>query len=167
MKHVIQRQVTLLRDRSVNTLLVCSLYAVAKLAKAELTFKQILDAFARLFPEDIGRVTHHVSLRAEGSLDARRGSIIDFYNTVFVAANNDYLVSIKRNILRETLAVAFTRVSKPRPQSSPRRLLPLLPPRASPCRRASSRRQNRPSTACGRASTPPARPPSGWLCHLM
>ena len=94
-------------------------------------------------------------------------AIIDFYNTVFVAANNDYLVSIKRNILRETLAVAFTRVSKPRPQSSPRRLLPLLPPRASPCRRASSRRQNRPSTACGRASTPPARPPSGWSCHLM
>lgn len=116
MKHVIQREVTLLRDRSVDTLLVCSLYAVAKLAKAELTFKQILDAFARLFPEDIGRVTHHVPLRSEGSLDARRGSIIDFYNTVFVAANNDYLVGIKRNILRWTRTVAFTRVSKPRPR---------------------------------------------------
>lgn len=100
MKHVIQCNVTLLRDRSVNCLLVCSLYAIAKLAKVELTFKQILDVFSRLYPEGIGRVTYHVSMQMDGvAAEPKKGSIIDFYNNVFVASNNDYLVGIKRNIL--------------------------------------------------------------------
>lgn len=107
MKHVIQCNVTLLRDRSVNCLLVCSLYAVAKLAKVELTFKQILDVFSRLFPEGIGRVTYHVSMSVEGAPETKKGSIIDFYNKVFVVSNNDYLVSIKRNIHYDSLISLF------------------------------------------------------------
>lgn len=54
---------------------------------------------------------------------------------------------------------SFTHASKPRPRSPPPRRLRLRSraPRESRCRKASSRRRDRPSTACVRASTRRAR----------
>ena len=102
MKHIIQRNIGLLKDRNVNCLIICSLYAIAKLAKIELTFEQLLNAFSQVYPANTQRVKYKLSMQQEGIIsDATRtrGNIIDFYNAIFVVNNNDYLIEIRNNIL--------------------------------------------------------------------
>ena len=101
MKHIIQRNIVILKDRNVNCLIICSLYAIAKLSKIELTFEQLLNAFSQVYPANTQRVKYKLSMQQEGVIsDATkpRGNIIDFYNAIFVVTNNDYLVEIRNNI---------------------------------------------------------------------
>lgn len=101
MKHMIQRNITILKDRNVNCLIICSLYAIAKLAKIDLTFEQLLTAFSQVYPANIQRVKYKLSMQQEGVIsDATRtrGNIIDFYNAIFVVTNNDYLIEIRNDI---------------------------------------------------------------------
>ena len=101
MKHIIQRNIVILKDRNVNCLIICSLYAIAKLSKIELTFEQLLNAFSQVYPANTQRVKYKLSMQQEGVIsDATkpRGNIIDFYNAIFVVTNNDYLIEIRNNI---------------------------------------------------------------------
>lgn len=84
-----------------NSIVICAIYAVAKLYKIELTFKQLLAAFASLYPESLNRAKYRISLvventKTEGEQDS--GNIIEFYNSVFVVVNNEYLIEMKKNI---------------------------------------------------------------------
>ena len=91
-----------LRDRTVDCLLVCSLYSIAKLFKVDLGFVKLLNAFASLFPDTLHRVKYNIVMGCEElgiRPEKQRGNIIDFYNNVFVLANNDYLVALKKHIL--------------------------------------------------------------------
>ena len=101
MKHIIQRNIVILKDRNVNCLIICSLYAIAKLSKIELTFEQLLNAFSQVYPANTQRVKYKLSMQQEGVIsDATkpRGNIIDFYNAIFVVTNNDYLIEIRNSL---------------------------------------------------------------------
>ncbi|KAM7457947.1 hypothetical protein BLSTO_01284 [Blastocystis sp. subtype 1] len=94
LRHIVQCSVFLLRDRTVDCLLVCSLYSIAKLFKVDLGFVKLLNAFASLFPDTLHRVKYNIVMGCEElgiRPEKQRGNIIDFYNNVFVLANNDYL----------------------------------------------------------------------------
>lgn len=93
----------LLRDRTVDCL--AGVFAVspsAKLFKVDLGFVKLLNAFASLFPDTLHRVKYNIVMGCEElgiRPEKQRGNIIDFYNNVFVLANNDYLVALKKHIL--------------------------------------------------------------------
>ena len=102
LRHLVQTCIFLLRDRNVDCLLVCSIYAIAKLCKIELGFVALLSGFSKLFPDSLHRVKYNIVMQCEELNivpEKPRGNIIDFYNHVFVIANNEYLVSLKKDIL--------------------------------------------------------------------
>lgn len=91
----------LLRDRTVDCLLVCSLYSIAKLFKVDLGFVKLLNAFASLFPDTLHRVKYNIVMGCEewasaGETARQHHRLLQH---VFVLANNDYLVALKKHIL--------------------------------------------------------------------
>ena len=85
-----------------NSIIICSIYAIAKLFKIEVTFLQLLSVFESLYPESLRRTKYNINLTlTEVKVDTEKkaGNIIEFYNFIFVVVNNEYLVKLKKNIL--------------------------------------------------------------------
>lgn len=101
LKEIIQKKTFLMKDRNMNSIIICAIYAVAKVFKIEVTFVQLLGAFESLYPESLNRTKFKISLVVEGAevdVDKKYGNIIEFYNSVFVVVNNDFLNEMKKNI---------------------------------------------------------------------
>lgn len=84
-----------------NSIIICVIYAVAKLFKIEVRFMQLLTAFENRYPESLQRTRNNISLYVEGmdvEMERSTGNIIDFYNGVFVSVNNEFLIQMKKNI---------------------------------------------------------------------
>lgn len=85
-----------------NSIIICSIYAIAKLFKIEVTFLQLLSVFESLYPESLRRTKYNINLTlTEVKVDTEKkaGNIIEFYNFIFVVVNNEYLVKLKKDIL--------------------------------------------------------------------
>ena len=84
-----------------NSIIICAIYAVAKLFKIEVTFVQLLGAFESLYPESLSRTKYNICLfveEVEMEVEKGYGNIIEFYNSVFVVVNTEYLTEMKKNI---------------------------------------------------------------------
>ena len=101
-KYIIQKRTYLIKSRNMNSIIICSIYAIAKLFKIEVTFLQLLSVFESLYPESLRRTKYNINLTlTEVKVDTEKkaGNIIEFYNFIFVVVNNEYLVKLKKNIL--------------------------------------------------------------------
>lgn len=84
------KETTLLRNRHVHQLLMCSIFGVCKLHKTkQVTFKQIVTAYKKL-PGSFAQMWCDILL--EGG---QRGNLIAFYNEVFVAATKRELFAFQ------------------------------------------------------------------------
>ena len=102
MKHVIQQQTFLFKNRSTSCILICCIFGIIKLFRIDMTFVQLLNVYGTLYPSAIHRAKYDIDMKVEEivtSYDHDRGNIIEFYNNIFVIANNKYLVDIKNHIL--------------------------------------------------------------------
>ena len=103
-KYIIQKRTYLIKSRNMNSIIICSIYAIAKLFKIEVTFLQLLSVFENLYPESLRRTKYNINLTlTEVKVDTEKktGNIIEFYNFIFVVVNNEYLVKLKKNILSD------------------------------------------------------------------
>lgn len=117
MKHVIQSRTYLFKNRNTCCILICCLFGIIKLFKFEITFIQLLKTFESIYPDLIQRTKYDIVMKIDEivtGFDQDRGNIIEFYNHIFVIANNEYLVQIKNNIfffkfLKNVLHIRFAR----------------------------------------------------------
>lgn len=101
MKYVIQHRLYLFKNRNTSCILICCIFGVAKSFKLDVTFVQLLNAFGLLYPSLIQRAKYDILMKIDEIVtgyDQDRGNIIDFYNNIFVIANNEFLVQMKNNI---------------------------------------------------------------------
>ena len=101
-KYVIQHRCYLFKNRNTSCILICCLFGIIKLFKFDITFVQLLNVFGTLYPNLIRRAKYDIVMKVDEivtGFEEERGNIIEFYNNIFVIANNEYLVQIKNNIL--------------------------------------------------------------------
>ena len=101
-KYIIQSRSYLFKNRNTCCIIICCLFGVIKLLKFDVTFVQLLKLFETLYPDLIQRAKYDILMKIDEivtSFDQDRGNIIEFYNNIFVIANNEYLLQIKNNIL--------------------------------------------------------------------
>ncbi|CAM9419870.1 unnamed protein product [Chrysoparadoxa australica] len=101
-KHCLVNHTTMLRDRHLDHLVLCSTYSICKVYAAslphqEMTFRRIIENYRRMscgYGQATTRlkVIKNIALDEEGTT---RGDIIKFYNVVFVPELRDYIMSLK------------------------------------------------------------------------
>uniref|UniRef100_A0AAR2KUR5 Retinoblastoma 1 n=1 Tax=Pygocentrus nattereri TaxID=42514 RepID=A0AAR2KUR5_PYGNA len=87
LQHTLQNEYELMKDRHLDQLMMCAMYAICKVKNVDLRFKTIVTAYKEL-PNTNQEIFKHVLIR-EGQYD----SIIVFYNLVFMQ-------KLKTNILQ-------------------------------------------------------------------
>uniref|UniRef100_A0A7R9UDJ7 Retinoblastoma-associated protein A-box domain-containing protein n=2 Tax=Pinguiococcus pyrenoidosus TaxID=172671 RepID=A0A7R9UDJ7_9STRA len=126
LKHCIFEHHGLLRGRHIDTMLLSSIYAVAKIttpssAKARLTFKKIMGAYKNsAFSSLWLQVVAHVPL-GEGQAK-RNGNIIEFYNAVFIKSVRTYVLRFQNSAQRARGYQRSTGLPHPGILRSPQRL---------------------------------------------
>nr|QOY46734.1 retinoblastoma-associated protein [Ambystoma velasci] len=86
-QHTLQNEYELMKDRHLDQIMMCSMYAICKVKAIDLRFKTIVTAYKDL-PNTIQETFKHVLIR-----DGQHDSIIVFYNLVFMQ-------KLKTNILQ-------------------------------------------------------------------
>lgn len=108
LKHCIWRQWHLLVDRHVDQIMLCCIYAVAKVRKIDLLFRDIIWMYRTMshvrhvsFTTILPDLTTSVSLNSRShhgdlvDVDGGRGDIIKFYNDVFVTSAREIILAFR------------------------------------------------------------------------
>lgn len=98
-------ETTLCRDRHIDTLLLCAIYAVARVyAKCaeqgglqEITFKEVIDHYRRMKHYE---TLHSDAVRNVLLADGARSNIIDFYNSLFVPELDAFVVQFQQEFVQ-------------------------------------------------------------------
>ncbi|KAL3695441.1 hypothetical protein R1sor_009517 [Riccia sorocarpa] len=94
MVHILHRETSLFFCRHIDQLILCSIYGVCKVRKADVTFKKCIEQYGKQ-PQCKSHVFRNVYIdiptRGETKSGQGTGDIIKFYNEVFVPATKAYL----------------------------------------------------------------------------
>ncbi|KAL2610328.1 hypothetical protein R1flu_028901 [Riccia fluitans] len=94
MLHILHRETSLFFCRHIDQLILCSIYGVCKVRKADVTFKKCIEQYGKQ-PQCKSHVFRSVNIdipsRGETKSGQGTGDIIKFYNEVFVPATKAYL----------------------------------------------------------------------------
>ena len=155
-------------NRHVDTIMLCSVYATAKISEArpEVTFKRILDAYRSQHHSSNGRAVSVLkNIRASpprAGGPAKQLHIIDFYNRIFIGSVKSYVLQFQNmqeqaaaagNIRNADDATAYAMSLQGSQQEPPQRAG--QPPMSPPSRRVASAHS---SPLRGAASTMPPLP---------
>jgi retinoblastoma-like protein 1 len=128
MQHLLYKETSLFFNRHIDQLILCSIYGVCKVNKANVTFKKCIEHYSKQ-PQCKRQVFCNVLLevRPKGQ---EIGDIIKFYNQIFVPATKQYLVQLGENVsvpaLNNTRPGDEDKTDKNGP-GSPRPALPAVP----------------------------------------
>ena len=91
-EHVLTAHVEITEDRHLDQIVLCAIYAVCKILEEPIQFKTVLSKYSVLFGEGAAKLVSRDVLLA--SRPEQRGSIIDFYNTVFMPLAKDFVFEL-------------------------------------------------------------------------
>ncbi len=103
--HVLFEHSDLLRNRHVDTLLLCCVYGVARVNKLEFTFRRILERY-RMQPQAHSRTYRDVPTR-----DNEKADIIKFYNQIFIPKTERLLMQLELPPANSTASTAAAAAS--------------------------------------------------------
>ncbi|CAM6129031.1 unnamed protein product [Calypogeia fissa] len=113
MKNLVEKETTLFFNRHIDQMILCTIYGVCRVNKANVTFKKCIEHYNKQ-PQCKRQVFCNVLLdlspvKSEGKARTQEvGDIIKFYNQMFVPAAKQYLVNISE-------PVAMPATANPRP----------------------------------------------------
>lgn len=85
-KYVLSECTEMLKNRHLDQLVLCCLFATCKVHGQQVTFNHINEVYGKLNPEEVGQITKSVWL-SQGVHD----NVIVFYNKVFIAKTKDFI----------------------------------------------------------------------------
>lgn len=93
--HVLSEEYELLRNRHVDHVIMCSMYAIcSKVYELQISFKNIISSYRSicetsrmLAPTEVGKILMQIPL-----IDGNLGDIVRFYNRVFIPATKDQIL---------------------------------------------------------------------------
>lgn len=94
--HVLSEEYELLRNRHVDHVIMCSMYAIcSKVYELQISFKNIISSYKSicetsrmLAPTDVGKILMQIPLN-----DGNLGDIVRFYNRAFIPATKDQILN--------------------------------------------------------------------------
>lgn len=127
LKHCVWEKWHLLVDRHVDHIMLCCIYAVAKVQQADLLFRDIrwmyrtMDhvrhaSFTPLFANLMTSISlnpHPYSDDSNADLEFGQGDVVKFYNAVFVASMKDIVLTFKKLTLSTLESSTVTLLPKP------------------------------------------------------
>ena len=91
-EHVLTAHVDVMEDRHLDQVVLCAIYAVCKVLEEPIQFKTVLSKYGVLFGQNaLKLVSRDVLLAAKPE---RRGSIIEFYNAVFMPLVKNFVFEL-------------------------------------------------------------------------
>eukprot|EP00871_Galdieria_phlegrea_P000255 jgi/Galph1/122/GphlegSOOS_G4850.1 len=148
---ILTRKLLLLKNRHVDTIIMCSIFAVSKIAKEPLKFNDIA-AYYR----DIHQKKGLQLIEIEDNLsrvyleDEKYGDIIEFYNMYFIKNLRSFLLEYLKSVLEEKTTSLF--------EDNGKEISGPSTPNKVPLQSRSSYGQTYSSGADGMPYTPPANP---------
>eukprot|EP00249_Psilotum_nudum_P024606 c29235_g1_i5 orf=213-3407(+) len=110
-QHIVQQETSLLFNRHIDQIILCSIYGVCKVNRLNLTFKEIVQHY-RAQPHSKPDVFRTVFIDLPAAKQTGKGQetvdIIKFYNEVFVPSTKSFLMQLSSNV---THAVPSTRIA--------------------------------------------------------
>jgi hypothetical protein len=96
-RQFLRKQIHLLYGRHIDQVMLCTIYGVCKVLKysPELTFSKIIEVYKHCFENRLGKEGAQRVVRKAVLSKNKQGSIIDFYNQIYLPSMKNYLLKSK------------------------------------------------------------------------